>query len=64
MGRASRAEAQDTLAARHDASGDVTLGVHAKIGGIGAKNEAALDPLPRGAGSECQLAGQGGVTSV
>ena len=63
-GRPSRAEAQDTVAGRHDASGDVAPGVHAAAGGAGAKAKATSDSVPRGPGPECQAASEGGAPAM
>ena len=62
-GRPSRAGAQDTVAGRHDALGDVS-GAYATLGGAGTATQAPSDSLPRRAGPECQDAGQGSATSV
>ncbi len=43
--RAGGAEAQDSLARRHHAPGDIAAGVHAAAGGAGATPAAAPDPL-------------------
>jgi len=44
-GRASGAQAQDPLARRHHAPGDVAAGVHAAAGCAGTQTEAAPDPF-------------------
>ena len=59
--RAGGAQAQDSLARRHHAPGDVAAGVHAAAGSAGATAEAAPDPLPRRAGAQRQAARAGGA---
>jgi hypothetical protein len=53
--RAGGAQAQDPLARRHHAPGDVAAGVHAAAGRAGAQAEAAPDSLPRRAGPNAKL---------
>ena len=55
-GRTGGAEAEDPLARRHYAPGDVTVGVHAAAGGAGAKAKAVPHPLSWRAGPQRQAA--------
>ena len=58
------AQAQDPLARRHHAPGDVAAGVHAAAGSPGAATAAAPDPLPWRAGPQRQAARAGGAASA
>lgn len=60
---ASRAEAEDPVARRHHAPGDVATRVHAAPGSVGATPATALDPLPWCAGTQRQAARDGGIDS-
>ena len=57
-------EAQDALARRHHAPGDVAAGVHAATRRPGAEAALASDPLPRRAGTERKDARAGGAASA
>jgi hypothetical protein len=57
-------QAQDTMARRHHAPGDEPAGVPAAAGGAGAPAQAAPDPLPWGAGLDCQAALAGGAAGA
>ena len=63
-GRPSRAEAEDAVERRHDASGDVATGVYAAAGGAGATAAIASNSVPRRAGPECQAASEGGAPAM
>jgi hypothetical protein len=62
--RPGGSQAQDTMARRHHAPGDEPAGVPAAAGGAGATAQAAPDPLPWGAGLECQAALAGGAAGA
>ncbi len=59
--RAGRAEAEDTVARRHDASGLEPAGVHAAACGAGSPAASASHQVPRRAGAQRQAAVPGGA---